>query len=84
MVKIIKIFADLFSTQGIIFFPKKRIAPANKKNLDPLVRVETIIKTKKLKCINPLEIVSSLKGTGVNPAMINNITQAQKPFPIET
>ena len=40
------------------------------------------IKGNKLKCIIPLEIVKSLNGRGVNPAVINIPSHAKKPPPV--
>ena len=54
------------------------------KSFEAMANLATIMKTKKLKLIKPLEIVSNLKGTGVNPAMTNKTTQAQNPLPKET
>ena len=40
------------------------------------------IKSNKLKCIIPLEIVKSLKGKGVKPAVNNIPSQALSPPPV--
>ena len=56
------------------------IRKAIKKNLKPLVIKETIIKYNKLKCMNPLVIVRSLKGIGENPAIANKVIHAITPL----
>ena len=66
----------------MIFFiadPKFPTRNAIKKNLEPLVINETIIKYSKLKCTNPLVIVKSLKGIGENPAIANKVIHAITP-----
>ena len=50
-----------------------------KKNLKPLVIIETIIKYSKLKFTNPLVIVKSLNGIGENPAIANKVIHATTP-----
>ena len=57
-------------------FPTKN---AIKKNLEPLVINETIIKYNILKFTNPLVIVRSLNGIGENPAIANKVIQANVP-----
>ena len=72
---------------SIIFFivvPKFPTKNAIKKKRDPLVTREMIIKYKILKFIKPLVIVSSLKGTGENPAIANKVIQAITPPSEET
>ena len=72
---------------SIIFFIAEPKLPRRKaiiKNLDPLVKRETITKYRKLKCTNPLVIVNNLKGTGVKPAIASNVTQAIVPPSEET
>tara|TARA_B100000482_G_C12441305_1_gene233196 strand:+ start:405 stop:638 length:234 start_codon:yes stop_codon:yes gene_type:complete len=59
--------------------PKFPIKNAIMKNLDPLVTKEMIRKYAKLKCINPLLIVKSLKGKGENPAIANKVIHAITP-----
>ena len=59
--------------------PKFPIRNEIKKNLEPLVINEIIIKYIKLKCTNPLVIVKSLNGTGENPAIANNVIHAIVP-----
>ena len=49
------------------------------KNLEPLVKTHMIIKKNKLKFIKPLDIVKSLNGKGVNPAVINMPSQETNP-----
>ena len=66
----------------MIFFiaePKFPIRNAIKKNLNPLVINETIIKYSKLKFTNPLVIVKSLNGMGENPAIANKVIHAIVP-----
>ena len=66
----------------MIFFivePKFPIRNAIKKNLEPLVINETIIKNSRLKFTNPLVIVKSLKGIGENPAIANKVIHAIVP-----
>ena len=50
------------------------------KILDPLVRTQIIIKKIKLKLIKPLEIVKSLKGNGVKPAVTRIPNQEKTTF----
>ena len=76
---IIETVTSLFS---IIFFmagPKFPIKKAIKKNLEPRVNIDTRTKKKKLKCTNPLVIVSNLNGTGVKPAIANKVIHAMTP-----
>ena len=54
-----------------------------KKNLNPLVTIHIKMKEIILKWIIPLEIVNSLKGKGVKPAVNNIPNQALKPPPVE-
>ena len=66
----------------MIFFiagPKFPIKKAIIKNLEPLVKKETIKKYKKLKWTKPLVIVNNLKGTGVKPAMAKSVIHAIVP-----
>ena len=72
-------FNNFFSMIFFIVDPKFPIMKEIKKNLKPLVIKETIIKWSKLKCINPLVIVRSLKGIGENPAIANKVTHATTP-----
>ena len=50
-----------------------------RKNLEPLVNKETIIKYAKLKCTNPLLMVRSLKGKGEKPAIASKVIHAITP-----
>ena len=52
------------------------VKKATKKNLEPLVNKEIIRKYNRLKCINPLLIVKSLKGIGEKPAIASKVIQA--------
>ena len=81
---IIDNFNNFFSINNFIAGPKFPIKNDIKKNLDPLVIKEIIIKYAKLKFINPLLIVKSLKGTGENPAIASNVIQAITPPSEET
>ena len=72
-------FNNFFSIIFFIVEPKFPIRNAIKKNLEPLVIKETIIKYTILKCTNPLVIVKSLNGIGENPAIANKVTQAIVP-----
>ena len=81
---IIDNFKSFFSINNFIVGPKFPIKKAIRKNLEPLVNKETIIKYAKLKCTNPLEIVNSLKGTGEKPASANKVIQANTPPSDET
>ena len=56
---------------------------ATKKNLNPLVTVQMKMKLIKLKWIIPLEIVRSLNGIGVKPAVNNIPNHALNPPPVE-
>ena len=58
-----------FSNRGPIFCPYLYVKYATKKNRNPLVMVHMIINENILKLINPLDIVKSLKGSGVKPAV---------------
>ena len=78
------IFSNFFSINNFIVGPKFPIKNATKKNLDPLVNKEIITKYAKLKCINPLLMVNSLKGTGENPAIASKVIQAIIPPSEET
>ena len=78
------IFSNFFSINNFIVGPKFPIKKAIKKNLDPLVNKEMTIKYAILKCINPLLMVSSLKGTGENPAIASRVIQAITPPSEET
>ena len=76
------IIETVISFFSIIFFiagPKFPIKNAIKKNLKPRVNSDTRTKKKKLKCTNPLVIVSSLNGTGVKPAIASKVIQAMTP-----
>ena len=79
MEAIIDIFNNLLSINNFIVEPKFPIKKAIKKNLDPLVKREIIIKYTKLNCINPLLMVNSLKGKGENPAIANKVIHAITP-----
>ncbi len=79
MEAIIDIFNNFFSINSFIAGPKFPIKKAIKKNLEPLVNKEIIIKYIKLKCIKPLLIVNSLKGTGEKPAIANKVIHAIAP-----
>ena len=83
MIKIIdKKIENLRSFFSIIFFivgPKLPTKNATKKKREPLVTREIIIKYRILKLIKPLVIVSSLKGTGENPATANRVIHAITP-----
>ena len=81
---IIDTFNSLFSINNFIVGPKFPIKNATKKNLEPLVNKEIIIKYIRLKCINPLLIVNSLKGTGEKPAIASKVNQAMVPPSEET
>ena len=78
------IFSNFFSINNFIVGPKFPIKNAIKKNLDPLVNKEIITKYAKLKCIKPLLMVNSLKGTGENPAIASKVIQAIIPPSEET
>ena len=68
-----------FSKKGPNFSPNLYVKKATKKNLEPLVKIQINIKKIKLKWMKPLEIVNSLKGKGVNPAVTNIPSQEKKP-----
>ena len=72
-------FNNFFSKIFFIAEPKFPIRNAIKKNLKPLVIIETIIKYSKLKFTNPLVIVKSLNGIGENPAIANKVIHATTP-----
>ena len=72
-------FNNFFSKIFFIVEPKFPIRNAIKKNLKPLVIIETIIKYSKLKFTNPLVIVKSLNGIGENPAIANKVIHATTP-----
>ena len=72
-------FKSLFSIIFFIVGPKFPIKNAIKKKREPLVKIEIIIKYKILKLMKPLVIVSSLKGTGENPAIARRVIQAITP-----
>ena len=72
-----------FSRNGPNLFPYLLVKNATKKNLKPLVTIQIIIKKIKLKWINPLEIVKSLNGRGVNPAVKSIPSQEAKPPAVE-
>ena len=74
--------APCLSKRGPIFSPNLYVKYATKKNLEPLVIMHTKIKDIKLKWIIPLEIVKSLNGKGVKPAVINIPIQAKNPSPV--
>ena len=82
--KIIENFNNFFSMIFFIVVPKFPIRKAIKKNLDPLVNVEIIIKYKILKFTKPLVIVKSLNGTGVKPAIAKRVSHATTPPSDET
>ena len=82
--KIIDIFNSFFSINNFIAGPKFPIKNAIKKNLEPLVNKEIITKYIRLKCINPLLIVKSLKGTGEKPAIANKVIHVITPPSEET
>ena len=84
MEKIIDNFNNFFSINNFIVGPKFPIKKEIKKNLEPLVNKETIIKYTILKCTNPLEIVKSLKGIGENPAIASKVIHAITPPSDET
>ena len=84
MEAIIDIFNNFFSINNFIAEPKFPIKNAIKKNLEPLVNKEIITKYTMLKCINPLVMVKSLKGTGEKPAIANKGIQANTPPSDET
>ena len=79
MEAITDIFNNFFSINNFIAGPKFPIKKAIKKNLDPRVTRATIIKYIMLKCINPLLMVNSLKGTGENPAIASKVIHAITP-----
>ena len=72
-----------FSRNGPNLFPYLLVKNATKKNLKPLVTTQIITKKIKLKWINPLEIVKSLNGRGVNPAVKSIPIQEAKPPVVE-
>ena len=72
-----------FSRNGPNFSPNLYVKKATKKNLDPLVKTQITIKKIRLKCIKPLEIVNSLKGRGVKPAVTKIPSQEKKPPAVE-
>ena len=72
-----------FSRNGPNLFPYLLVKNATKKNLKPLVTIQIIIKKIKSKWINPLEIVKSLNGRGVNPAVKSIPIQEAKPPVVE-
>ena len=80
---IIDHLAPCFSRNGPNLFPYLLVKNAIKKNLRPLVTIQMIIKKIKLKWINPLEIVKSLNGRGVNPAVKSIPSQEAKPPVVE-
>ena len=80
---IIDHLAPCFSRNGPNLFPYLLVKNAIKKNLRPLVTIQIIIKKIKLKWINPLEIVKSLNGRGVNPAVKSIPIQEAKPPVVE-
>ena len=79
MDKIIENFNNFFSMIFFIADPKFPIKNAIKKNLEPLVINEIIIKYRKLKWTKPLVIVKSLNGIGENPAIANKVIHAIVP-----
>ena len=79
MEAIIDIFNNFFSINNFIAGPKFPIKNAIKKNLEPLVNKEIMTKYIMLKCINPLLMVKSLKGTGENPAIASKVIHANTP-----
>ena len=78
------IFNNFFSINNFIVGPKFPIKNAIKKNLEPLVNNETIIKYAKLKCTKPLLMVRSLKGKGEKPAIVSKVIHATSPPSDET
>ena len=82
MAIIILHFAPCLSKNGPIFSPNLKVKYATIKNLKPLVIIHIKTKDIKLKWIIPLEIVRSLKGKGVKPAVTNIPNQAKKPPPV--
>ena len=79
MPTIIDHIVPFFSKKGPNNSPYLYVKNATKKNLKPLVTTQIIIKKSKLKWINPLEIVKSLNGIGVNPAVKRIPNQEKKP-----
>ena len=73
------IFNNFFSINNFIAGPKFPIKNAISKNLEPLVNKEIITKYAKLKCINPLLMVKSLKGKGEKPAIASKVIHAIVP-----
>ena len=71
------------SKNGPNFSPNLYVKKDTRKNLEPLVKKQIIIKKIKLKLIKPLEIVNSLKGRGVNPAVTKIPSQEKKPPDVE-
>ena len=80
---IIDHFVPCLSKNGPNFSPNLYVRKATKKNLDPLVTIQIIIKKIILKCINPLEIVKSLNGKGVKPAVTRIPSHEIKPPLVE-
>ncbi len=74
-------FVPFLSKSGPIFSPNLYVKYATKKNLKPLVTMHIKIKDIKLKWIIPLEIVKSLNGKGVKPAVNNIPSQVLNPPP---
>ena len=69
MVNIVASKLKYFSIKKRIFSPKKYINVPNNKNLAPRLRVDAIINIKKLILKVPEDMVMSLKGIGVKPAV---------------
>ena len=80
---IIDHLVPFFSKNGPNLSPYLLVKNAIKKNLKPLVIIQIIIKKIRLKWINPLEIVKSLNGRGVNPAVKSIPIQETKPPVVE-
>ena len=72
-----------FSRNGPNFSPNLYVKKATKKNLDPLVKMQITIKKNKLKWIKPLDMVKSLNGKGVKPAVIKIPSQEKNPPVVE-
>ena len=72
-------FVPCLSKKGPIFSPNLYVKYATKKNLRPLVIMHIKIKDIKLKWIMPLEIVNSLNGRGVKPAVTKMPNQVKNP-----
>ena len=81
---IIKVhFPPFFSKNGPMAAPYLLTNNASKKNLRPLATIQVKIKNRMLKWINPLVMVNSLNGRGVNPAVNKIPSQDNKPPLVE-